>query len=100
MKKNSTAYKTEFPKESFTEQLKIADIDEWAKESNEAAISVAYNGIKEGTAPSAAYLKAGQHKAKERLALAGYRLAQLFERAYATMQEPIEEEQVNEEIPQ
>ncbi len=90
MQKSATALRTEFPVAHFVEQLKVKVVSEWAKESFNAAVSTVYAGIKEDEKPSDAYLKAGQAVAKERLTLAGYRLAQLLEAAYTTS---LEEEQ-------
>lgn len=53
----------------------------WADESYNAAIKYAYANIIENQRPTNAYLSAGQAVAKQRIALAGYRLAQLLETA-------------------
>lgn len=72
----------EFPISSFTEQLKVKDVAQWAEESYNVSTHVVYVNIQENTRPTSNYLKAGQTAAKERLALAGYRLAQLLEEAF------------------
>ncbi len=96
MKKNATDIRKEFPKEHYMEQIKNTNVDQWAAESNDAAIHYAYAGIQEDSSPSPTYLKTGQQVAKERLALAGYRLALLLENAYATQQAPLEENETME----
>jgi len=62
----------------------------WAEESYNASIKYAYAGIQEEGTPSPKYLEIGQQVAKERLVLAGYRLAQLFEAAYKTQTAKVE----------
>ncbi len=52
----------------------------WLDESYALAVTVAYAGIEEGAAPTLEYLERVQAVALERLALAGYRLADLLER--------------------
>eukprot|EP00831_Metopus_contortus_P078834 TRINITY_DN7716_c0_g1_i4.p1 TRINITY_DN7716_c0_g1~~TRINITY_DN7716_c0_g1_i4.p1 ORF type:complete len:197 (-),score=27.55 TRINITY_DN7716_c0_g1_i4:196-786(-) len=81
IKKNATDIRKEFPKANFEEQLKITDVNIWAKESNEKAVKSAYADIKENTTPSAEYIKTRRVVARERIALGGYRLALIFEKA-------------------
>lgn len=51
---------------------------DWAQESHELARSVAYDGIRENDYPSSDYKARGSDAAKERIVLAGYRLAILL----------------------
>lgn len=50
----------------------------WADESHALARSAVYAGITTNKAPSARYIQRGSHIARERIALAGYRLAALL----------------------
>jgi hypothetical protein len=64
-------------KEHPAETLDWTDLDPhaWVVESNTLARQLAYAGIKEGEAPSAAYTDEAQKLSKKRIATAGYRLA-------------------------
>ena len=76
-----------YPKESFTEELKVTDVALWAQESYNLAVSNAYAGIYEGGEPSQKYLKENQEVARKRICLAGYRLAMLFEKSLESQAE-------------
>ena len=52
----------------------------WVEESNRLAREFAYVRIREGEAPSAAYAREAQEIAGRRIALAGYRLAEVLNR--------------------
>jgi len=65
---------TEFPERSNNDPMK------WANESHELATSMAYS-VEEGTEPSEDYIAKGQNVAARRAVLAGYRLADLLNRA-------------------
>ena len=67
------------PKSGFREAGDL-DPDDWAKESSGLAESFVYT-TPEGAAPSADYLAKSQTLAAKRLALAGYRLADLLNKA-------------------
>ena len=54
----------------------------WVEESNTLARSFAYVRIKDGEAPSKAYADETQRICNQRLALAGYRLAEILNRIY------------------
>lgn len=54
----------------------------WVEESNTLARGFAYTKIKDGEAPSRAYTDETQRIARERLALAGYRLAEILNGIY------------------
>lgn len=75
-----------YPKELFCDQLFEPAIEEWAKESFEAGIE-AYCGIEPYTEPSQEYLEKGRLIASKRLALAGYRLAYILNRAFHAQDE-------------
>jgi hypothetical protein len=64
-------------KEHPAETLDWKDLDPhaWVVESNTLARQLAYAGIKEGEAPSAAYTDEARQLSKKRIATAGYRLA-------------------------
>lgn len=55
----------------------------WVEESNTLGRQVVYKNIKEGDAPSKAYTDEAQRIARTRLALAGYRLAEVLNRMSA-----------------
>ncbi|HVF55049.1 MAG TPA: S1/P1 nuclease [Pyrinomonadaceae bacterium] len=55
----------------------------WVEESNTLAREFAYVKIKDGEAPSKAYTDEAQRISRQRLALAGYRLAEILNRIYA-----------------
>jgi hypothetical protein len=63
-------------------QRQDLDPTHWTRESYTQAIG-AYRDIEPGAAPSPAYIDRGRQVARERLALAGYRLAELLEDALA-----------------
>lgn len=82
----------EFPRSSIT-GIDLSDPDFWALESHKLAIKYGYRGVngkndrgrfiflEPGGTPSEQYLEAGQRVVRERLATAGYRLADLLNRA-------------------
>ena len=61
---------------------KNVDPHDWAVESNQLARTFAYARIREGEAPSKAYADQAQRVAAERVALGGYRLAEVLNRIY------------------
>jgi len=61
-------------------QLCHSDPRQWALESHNLALQYAYGGLREGWKPSLRYLSRGRWIARQRLALAGYRLADLLNR--------------------
>lgn len=71
-----------FPPQHFGKKIEEMVVRAWATESYELAKSAAYN-LSEGAQPSRAYIARGQKIAKERVALAGYRLAFLLKRILA-----------------
>jgi hypothetical protein len=68
--------RAENPRVAF-EKVAVQDFQVWAQESLEVAKTLAYQ-LKEGSAPSAGYLYAGREASAKRIALAGYRLADLL----------------------
>ncbi len=70
------------PPESFPERTE-KDPMAWARESYALAVSSVYQGITPGTTPSDAYSSRAHEICRKRLALAGYRLADLLEEAFA-----------------
>lgn len=69
----ATALIQEFPIDQFGDKSRGSDYAAWANESYKLAKEEAYNTPENG-AVSAEYIQKGQHIAKERVALAGYRL--------------------------
>ena len=72
----------ELPPEAFPERTE-KDPNAWARESYALALSTTYEGIVPNTVPTEAYVARAQATCKKRLALAGYRLADLLEDAFA-----------------
>lgn len=56
--------------------------DKWSAESYALVMRAGYEGIQENTLPSAAYIQQAQQICRERLALGGYRLAQLLNQTF------------------
>lgn len=71
------AVMNEFPAESMPE-AKDLDPHTWVVESNKLARDVAYKNITEGGEPSKTYTEAAQKLTRKRVALAGYRLADVL----------------------
>lgn len=67
----------DYPADSMPESKKL-DPHDWAMESYALAVSVTYKNITEGSAPSASYTEEAQKLSRKRLALAGYRLANVL----------------------
>ena len=93
LKKFSKKLMEEFPKKHFENSpynYRQLDPDFWALESHKYAVEYGYRGvnkieddgykkwIRPNSEPSELYLKNGQEVVKERLALAGYRLAEML----------------------
>jgi hypothetical protein len=74
----------EFPRSQFTQKLTQLDPQTWATESHQLARTEAHQGIQENTAPNAAYQTKTRRLSRERIALAGYRLAQIVDRVRLT----------------
>lgn len=69
----------EFPRSKFTQKLTQRDPATWAADSHQLARTVAHKGITENTEPTAAYEAKTRKLSRERIALAGYRLAQVLD---------------------
>ncbi len=69
----------EFPRSTFTQKLTQLDPSVWAADSHQLARTVAHNGVTENTVPNAAYQTKTRRLSRERIALAGYRLAQMLD---------------------
>jgi hypothetical protein len=72
---------SDFPRSVLVERA-TTDFRKWAEESHTLARSYAYAGLKEGASPPAEYVARARPVARKRLALAGYRLADLLNRLY------------------
>jgi hypothetical protein len=70
----------DFPRSKFTPQLKLRDPATWAAESHAFARTVAHKDITENTEPDGDYRDKTRKLSRERIALAGYRLAQVLDR--------------------
>ncbi|HEX8687154.1 MAG TPA: S1/P1 nuclease, partial [Pyrinomonadaceae bacterium] len=64
----------EFPAESMPESKEL-DPHAWVMESNALARTVVYRNVRDGDAPSQAYVNEAKRLSSKRLVLAGYRLA-------------------------
>ncbi len=60
----------------------------WIEESNTLARTVVYKNITENSAPSAAYTEEAQKLVRRRIALAGYRLAEILNRLFVQTAPP------------
>lgn len=67
-----------YPYAKLRSRINPNKFDVWAKESLDLAISEVYKDVVEGEAPSAKYKKRAFKIAQERIALAGYRMGDLF----------------------
>jgi hypothetical protein len=63
-------------------EWKDMDVSHWVKEGHDLAISAVYDGIEQHTRPSEEYQERAQEVCRKRLAMAGYRLAQLLNEIY------------------
>lgn len=71
-----------YPRAKLDENLARLKPEEWANESFELARSVAYSGVTRGSEPSAEYDRRALNEGELRIALAGYRLAQMLNRLF------------------
>ncbi len=71
----------EFPQTYFKEQIQDINFDHWAKADLDLAKAVVYQ-TPEYAAPSEAYIASGQKLIKEKVVLAGYRLAYLMQKIF------------------
>lgn len=73
-----------YPYDIMKKRLKLDMFDRWAKESFDIAISDVYRDIKFFELPSEAYKKRSLETAEERMALAGYRMGELFNEVFSS----------------
>lgn len=73
---------SEYPREELSRELSDENYENWAEESYQLAQSFVYEGIQEHQKPSDEYIKDGIVLSRMRIALAGYRLADLLREIY------------------
>ena len=73
----------QFPQAKFTANLKAGKYDEWQRESFDLATREVYQGLERNKLASEDYRKRALAISNERLALAGYRMAELLNRIFA-----------------
>lgn len=71
-----------YPLASMRAQASATDVALWERESLELSERRAYDGVTQGSAPSAAYKAAALATSEAQIALAGYRLAALLNAAF------------------
>ncbi len=71
-----------YPESQAASAVAEKDFMKWAQESQELAKSTAYADLEPHDAPSAAYMANAQRVVRERIALVGYRLAELLNEIY------------------
>jgi hypothetical protein len=74
----------DYPYDKLRTRLEPGKFDVWEKESVDIATTEVYKGVKRYEEPSNDYKKKAFKIAEERLALAGYRMAELFNEALGT----------------
>ena len=79
----ATAIEQKYPVSFFGPDVEQLDPAVWAKESLRIAETFAYKEIKPGAEPSETYITQGQDDVNQRLALTGYRLANLLNWIFA-----------------
>lgn len=78
-----------FPYEKLKDRLKAGKFDEWHQESYEIVSTKVYSGVTFFEPPSDKYKKTAFEIAEERFALAGYRMAELFNAVFSTPVSPV-----------
>jgi hypothetical protein len=73
-----------YPRTKLTSSLNRTKPEEWAAESFELARTMVYQGIDRGAMPSADYDRRALDVAESRIALAGYRLADMLNRLFGS----------------
>ena len=73
-----------FPAEKFKDRMLPGDFEAWKKESVKFATSDVYRGVEFFNSPSDKYKKKALEIAQERLALAGYRIGDLFNEVFGS----------------
>lgn len=74
----------EFPYDKEKGKLNAGNFDEWRKEGLEIAMTEVYNGLDYGKTPPESYKKKAFEISEKRMALAGYRMAEEFNSAFAS----------------
>ena len=72
----------QYPRASLSQQLSDPNIPDWTVANYHLAVTYAYN-ITVGSRPTQDYLAVGWEVIQKQLALAGYRLADAIETAFA-----------------
>lgn len=80
-----------FPAEKFRDRMLPGDFEGWKKESVKFATTDVYRGIEFFQSPSDKYKKKALEIAQERLALAGYRMGDLFNEVFGGKQAAVTE---------
>ncbi len=78
LEKTAQDFINEFPRDKQDEFNNHKDFSEWILESREISQNFVYKDIEMNTTPSEEYLKKGYYIIKKRIALAGYRIAEIF----------------------
>lgn len=79
LRQHATDIIARFPRSSFQADLAERDPFRWAEASRQLALDIVYKDISEGQSPSAAYRQQARDLSPKRMALAGYRLAQILD---------------------
>lgn len=88
LEKIATEIMQEFEKGDLPE-LKSTDFADWLQESHDISQNFIYREIQIDSAPSEEYIRKGFKMAKRRIALGGYRLAELFKHIYQAFENPV-----------
>jgi len=83
----------EFPKSKFEKEIKELSPHAWAKEGLAISNSFVYKNIEENKPPSPEYVTRGQKFAKEKIALAGYRLAEMIKEVARVQAMPMSDDE-------
>jgi len=82
LQKFANKISTDFPKAKMTAEVKNLNPMDWAKEGFTLGVNDVYKGISENDVPNTAYQKKTQEISSRRIALAGYRLAEILKGAF------------------
>jgi hypothetical protein len=77
LKKTATEFMNEFPKSSLPEMNNIL-YEDWVQESHDISQDFIYKSIEYNSTPSEEFLEKSYYIVKRRIALGGYRLAEIF----------------------
>ena len=80
-----------FPADKFKDRMLPGDFEGWKKESVNFATAEVYRGINFFEMPSEKYQKKALEIGQERMALAGYRMGDLFNEVFGTKTAPVAE---------